>query len=155
MARITHARFTLSPFTSEQMERIGNATLDSVKARIARAETVDEQPAKPLSPVKYIDKTKRKGQLALFESYATQKQRRGALPQRDLRLTGALMQSVQVVSASEDRCIIASNNIVKDAILHRNNQRSSMFGMSESDKLAMQKAVRVELEKAIQIVTKT
>jgi hypothetical protein len=84
---------------------------------------------------------------------ATQKRRKGLKPIRDLFNTGALMSSPCVISANEDRCVLGSNNVVKDFLLHGNNKRSPQFGMSETDTRAMQTKVRELLEESIQVVT--
>lgn len=146
--RITKARFTLSPFSAEQMKELGDTVLASIKKRIHSGLTVEEQPAKPLKPTVHVDKG---GSVAALIPYPVQKQRKGRQPIRDLMNTGALMNSIQVVSASEDRCVIASNNAVKDMLLHKNNVRSPQFGMSPSDKLVMQKKVREMLETNIRL----
>lgn len=150
--KITRARFTLSPFTSEQMRELGVAVLVSVKKRIHSGLTVDEQPAKPL---KVVTAQNRNGAIGNYLPYTVQKERMGKQPIRDLFKTGGLMNSVQVLSASEDRAILGSNNPVKDKLLHKNNRISPQFGMSPSDKLVMQKKVGELVREAIKVVRTT
>jgi hypothetical protein len=148
--RITHARFTLSPFSSENMHELGNAVLKSVKDRIHKGLDINDAPAKPLKPTTHIDKN---GSLAAFIPYPLQKERKGKQPIRDLTFTGGLMNSLQVVSASEDRAVIASNNPVKDKVLHANTRISKQFGLSPTDKEVMQKKVRALLERNIRVTS--
>lgn len=150
--KIIKQRFTLSPFTSEQMKELGDTVLASVKARIHKGLTVNETPAKALKPTVHIDKN---GQLASLIPYPVQKSRKGLQPIRDLYFTGALTNSLQVISASENRAVIASNNVVKDMILRKNQKRSVEFGMSEGDKRVMQTKVREMLEQNIKVSTTT
>ncbi len=148
--KITRQRFSLSPFSAETMKEIGDQVLASVKARIAKGVDVQGSPAKPLKPTVHID---RNGQPARFIPYAQQKAKRGLQPIRDWKYTGKLIASLQVISASNDRAVIGSNNPVKASILSKNNKISLLFGLSDTDKEALQKAVRVALEQSIKIVS--
>jgi hypothetical protein len=148
--KIIRQRFTLSPFTSEQMLELGNTVLKSVKERIHKALDVNEQPAKALNPTVHIDKN---GQLAALIPYPVQKAKKGLQPIRDLFFTGALTGSLQVISASENRCVIASNNMVKDMILRKNQKRSVEFGMSEGDRRVMREKVRELLMKTFKVTS--
>lgn len=131
------------------MKTIGEQVLLSVKGRISKGVTVEGTAAKPLKPTVHIDKN---GQLARLTPYPQQKAKKGLQPIRDLRYTGGLIASLQVISASNDRAVIASNNPIKDRILRKNNKISKLFGMANTDQEALQKAVRVALEESIKVV---
>lgn len=132
------------------MLELGNTVLKSVKERIHKGLDVNEQYAKPLKPTTHVDKS---GALADLVPYPVQKQRKGRQPIRDLTMTGALMNSVQVILASDDRCVIASNNAVKDKVLHKNNLRSPQFGLSNTDHQVMEKKVGELLRKKMRVET--
>lgn len=149
--KIRHARFTLSPFSPEQMRDLGNTVLNSVKKRIHAGLTVDDQPAKPLKGTTAVTKG---GSVAHDVPYAVQKQRRGLQGIRDLMKSGGLMASIQVLSVSEDKAILGSNNAFKDKLLRKNNRLSAQFGMSPSDKIVMQKKVGELLRMALKVQVK-
>jgi hypothetical protein len=84
--------------------------------------------------------------------YPVQKTKKGLQPIRDLFFTGGLTGSLQVISANENRCVIASNNMVKDMVLRKNQRREVEFGMSESDRAVMRQKISEMLAGCIKVV---
>jgi hypothetical protein len=148
--KIIKQRFTLSPFSSEQMKELGDTVLLSVKARMHKGLTVENTPATPLKPTVHVDKS---GKLADLIPYPEQKRRKGLQPIRDLFFTGGLTASIQTISANENRAILASNNMVKDMILRKNQKRSVEFGMATTDTEVMQQKVAELLKLNIKVVS--
>ena len=125
--KITRARFTLSPFSAEQMMAIGNVGLSSIKARIGRGENVRDEAAKPLKPG-------RNGK----RGYPDYKIARGKAPIRDWNFRGKTMRSMAVTSASENRVTVGFTNDEADKIAHVNNLREKQFGVSPKDQAVVE-----------------
>ncbi len=82
----------------QEMFKIGNVGVASVKNRLARAQAGEDGPAKPL--------TKR---------YAIRKTRMGKGNRRNLMLTGDMLRNFMVRTVSENKAV-ASNSTRKDRI---------------------------------------
>ena len=128
--RITHTKFVHSPFSSEQMARLGNLTLASVMARIKSGINCEDQPAKPLKP----GKNGKPG-------YPEQKSKKGIAPIRNWispvswpRNRIKTLRALKVKSANENRCVIGFIDPTADTIAHKNNQQEKMFGLSPTDR---------------------
>jgi hypothetical protein len=138
-ARITHARLSFSPFTSESMMTIGQITLDHIRQRIQSVQDVTDSRAKPLK-----------------ESYAEQKrlgrrvalggpQKYTGLPYRDWTLRGRTMQSLKVKVASENRVTIGPTSQETTMIILARNRKDNMWGLSPSDYEALYAVIRQTL----------
>ncbi|HXP88836.1 MAG TPA: hypothetical protein VN841_29210 [Bryobacteraceae bacterium] len=134
--KIQKARFVLGPFSADQMQRIGQAVLDSIAARIARGENADDEAARPLKPG-------RRG----HRGYPDYKSARGLQPIRDWKWSGRTMRSMKVLTASENRVVIGFVDARADAIAHINNLREQQFGVSPKDRNALNAAVLAELRR--------
>ena len=135
--KITRARWVLGPFTSEDMQTIGNVVLDSIASRIRKGLTVNDAEAKPLKPG-------RNG----HRGYPDYKAARGLQPFRDWFWTGRTMRSLKVKSASENRVVIGFVDPNADLIAHVNNLRERQFGVSPKDRLALNSIVLAVLRQA-------
>ncbi len=80
------------------MFKIGNVGVASVKNRLARAQSGEDCPAKPLT-----------------KNYAIRKTRMGKGNRRNLMLTGDMLRNFMVRTVSEDKAV-ASNSTRKDRI---------------------------------------
>ncbi len=132
--QITRARFVVSPFTAEQMVEIGQLCVDSIKARLARAENVYDQPAAPL-------KERRPGR-----GYKSYKSRKAPPAVRNWKLTGRTLRAMRVLRAKENRAVIGFSDPVAAMRAAINNRRERQFGVSPAnwrDILAAVKAIRL------------
>lgn len=132
--KITRARFTYSPFTSEQMVTIGQALTDSIKDRIHRGEDANDAPAKPLKPG-------RNGK----RGYPDYKIARGLQAIRDWFWTGRTLRSLKVLSANENKVTIGFSDDHADMVAHVQNGRDRMFGVSPKNREAVEAAVSEQL----------
>ena len=126
----------LGPFTSEDMETIGNALVDKISARIGKGLNVNDAAAKPLKP----GRNGRRG-------YPDYKSARGLQPIRDWVWTGRTMRSLKVKSASENRAVIGFVDPRADRVAHANNLREKQFGISPTDRAAFNAAVLAVLRR--------
>ncbi len=133
--KITRARWVLGPFTSEDMETIGNVLLDSISRRIRNGFNASDAPSKALKPG-------RNGK----RGYPEYKMAHGLQPIRDWVLTGRTMGSLKVKSASENRVVIGFINSNADRVAHVNNLRERAFGVSPKDRQALNAIVRAVLK---------
>jgi hypothetical protein len=151
--QITHARFVVGAFSSEQMATLGNILSDAIKARIQSAMNVYDLPAKPLS-----DKVKvRRGRdfadysevnFNAPRGYATQKRKKGRNPVRDWTNSGRTMQALRMLAASENRAVIGFNNPVAGRIAHWNNLKERAFGVSPSNRQVLMAAMRATMRQS-------
>jgi len=136
-AKIIRARWVLGPFTSEDMETIGNVLLDSISRRIRNGFNASDAPSKALKPG-------RNGK----RGYPEYKAAHGLQPIRDWFLTGRTMRSLKVKSASENRVVIGFINARADRVAHINNMRGRAFGVSPKDREALNAVVRAVMKTA-------
>jgi hypothetical protein len=136
-AKITRARFVLGPFSSEDMLSIANTLRDSIAGRIGKGLNVNDAPAKALKP----GRNGRRG-------YPDYKRARGLQPIRDWFWTGRTMRSLKVKSASENRAVIGFVDPNADRVAHVNNLREKQFGVSPTDRQALNAAVLAVLRQA-------
>lgn len=121
-AEIQKVRFTVRPFSAEEMTGIGESVIPGVVTRIKAGINIEDRPAKSLS-------TGRKG-----KGYLDLKRRRGLQPIRDWTFTGRTLAAIKVTSATENSCAIGFNNPVAQRIAHINNAREEQFGISGKDR---------------------
>jgi hypothetical protein len=126
--KISRARFTYTPFSSEAMARIGQAAVGSIKKRIQSGVDANDQAAKELNP-----------------QYANYKRRNGLRPIRDWTKSGLTMASLAVKSANENRVTIGFTDDRGDRIVSVQNLRCKMYGISPGDRAAVVAAIRAEL----------
>ena len=122
--KITRARIVLSPFTSEQMLTIGTALADSVRKRIKSGVNAAGNQSKALNP-----------------RYAKTKQRKGLQPLRDWFYTGRTLASLAVLSTNENAGKVGFTNTKADRIAHTLNATDKAFGISDSDRAALNEAL--------------
>jgi hypothetical protein len=103
-------------FTSEQMQEIGTFAVQVIKDRVAGQKDVFDAPAKPLQP-----------------KYAKRKAAKGLPPVRDLRFTGNMLGSVQVVESDEThvKVGIKGSTPFRKGIFNQNID--PWFGLSNND----------------------
>jgi hypothetical protein len=130
--KIIRSRYSLSPFSSEQMLAIGNNLLSSIKKRIRSGTNANDQEARALKPTM-------KGREI---PYADQKAHKGLNPYRDWVYSGRLMRAMQVTRASENRFTIGFTDDRTDKIVHINNRGTKMFGVSPKDRVALVDGIR-------------
>ena len=135
--KITHKRFSLLPFTPEDMKGIGDAVIKSVQKRILAGIKVDDSQARPLKGDVKSDK---------YIPYAEQKVRKGLAGIRNWTWSGKTLKSMQVLSASEDKAVVGFVGDRANRIVAKMNQIDRMFGVAESD----QRALQDEVQKRIQ-----
>ena len=124
--KLSHARFVVGPFTSEQMSTLAGGLRDSMRTRIQAGLNVYDQPAKPLKP-----------------RYAKVKGMKGRSTVRDWTLSGQTLRCMAVISANENRAVIAFNNPIAARIARWNNLRERAFGVSPSDRASLVESVNV------------
>jgi hypothetical protein len=107
------ALFEVPGFSTEQMRGFGVAIIDTMKERLATGVNVLDSPAKPLS-----------------KGYAKLKQRRGAAPIRNLRLSGRTIAAMSVLNASSNSVTVgfADAEAFKRALFSQDID--PMFGLS-------------------------
>jgi hypothetical protein len=137
--RITHAKLTFSPFTSESMMTIGQVALDHIRERIQSVQDITDSRAKPLKET-YAEE-KRKGR---YVAQGGPKKYTG-LPYRDWTLRGRTLQSLKVKSASENRVTIGPTLPETTMIILVRNRVDHMWGLSPSDYEALYAAIRQTL----------
>jgi hypothetical protein len=128
--KITKARFTLSPFSAEQMMKIGNTLNDSIKKRIQSGVNANDERAKPLKPGR-----------GNYKAYATYKIQRGLQGIRDWTWSGRTLRSMKVLSVSENGGKIGFTDSHSDKVAHVNNRIEKAFGISPNDRKALNQAV--------------
>jgi len=98
------------------MRGIGRVLGNTVKKRIILGRTAEDQPAP-----------------SLRAKYARYKQRKGAQPIRDWKLTGRTLRGLGVTRASDNRVEVGFNDPVAARRAAINNRRSRQFGLSPRD----------------------
>ena len=143
--KVVHSRVVWGPFTSEEMLGIAEATLDHIKTRIANAQTIEDNAAKPLAP-KYSE-SKVKGRRVAQGGGRYYKGK----PIRDWTLRGVTMRSLRVKRVSEDMATIGPTMELGYIIIRSRNQLDHMWGVSPSDMAALHGAIHQALESHITI----
>jgi hypothetical protein len=128
--KVTRARLSLSPFSSEQMMGVGNALMKSVKTRIQSGINTQGDAAKPL-----------KGAKRGYVPYARQKQQRGLAAIRDWTWSGRTLRSMKLLTVNQNGFKIGFTDSRSDRIAHANNQQVKMFGVSPNDAEALKNAL--------------
>ena len=132
--KISRARFTVSPFTPQQMAELGAVARDSIKARIMRGVDVSDQPAPSLA-IKIGRGSKGRG-------YAYWKSRKHPPAIRNWLYTGRTLGAMRVLTANQNRAVIGFSDAVANLRAWYNNRRHRQFGMAPSDWRAVIAAVR-------------
>ncbi len=107
--RITHTKFVHSPFTSEQMSRLGDKTLASVMARIKSGINCEDAASKPLKP----GKNGRPGYPEQKLKARIEPKRNWISPQSWPKNRIKTLRALKVKSANENRCLVSLPRIVK------------------------------------------
>ena len=138
--KVKRLKLTFSPLSAEQMSNIGTVMVDSIKARIFRAQDTTDSKAKPLSARYALEKQKGR--------YVTGggKQRYSGQPIRDWKMRGWTMASLKVKSATEEKVTIGFINPQADQIITIQNRLSKLWGVAPSDLEAQYAAVRATLQ---------
>jgi len=126
--KLRRVELTLSPFSAEQMQTIGEVMLRAKLERISSATDSTDSPAKPLSA-----------------GYAARKKAYN-LPQiRDWTYRGVLMRSLKVKSASPDKYVLGPTSDQTDLILTVQRRMWEMWSDSPKDLEAQQAIIRETL----------
>jgi hypothetical protein len=132
--KITRCRFTLSPFSSEQMLQVGNALNNSMLKRTRSGINANDDRAKPLKPG-------RQGRHGQERGYPDYKIARGLQPIRDWTWSGRLLRSQKVLKVNENRGVIGYSEDRGDRVAHALNSIDKMFGVSPNDRAVLNQAV--------------
>ncbi len=119
--KITHHRFTLSPFSSEQMASMGERMITRITDRITSAVNVRDNSAKPLTD-KYA---KRKGKYG---------RGLGRVPIRNWTFRDVTLKALKVKSASENHVTIGFVNPKANQIVTALQRIEPMWGVSPKDR---------------------
>jgi hypothetical protein len=111
--RISKARFVYSPYTGQQMAGFGQSLVDSIKARLAMAQDVHDQPAPPLS-----------------DRYRKSKQRKYGRGNRDWIWTGRTVRGMRVLRANQNRAVAGFYDPVAAERAFFNQRRRRQWGVS-------------------------
>jgi hypothetical protein len=122
--KVSHARFVVGPFSSDQMNTLAGILRDSMRGRIQLGLNCNDQPSKTLNP-----------------KYAKGKQAKGKQPIRDWTMSGNTVRAMAVLSANENRAVIGFNNPIAARIARFNNLRERAFGVSPHDRQILVAAV--------------
>jgi hypothetical protein len=128
--KVSKARFVVSPFTAQQMVELGQVAVDSIKARLERAENIYDQPAKPLSEGK-------RG-----TGYRRYKSRKAPPAIRSWKLTGRTLRGMNVLRANENRAVIGFSDPVAAMRAAINQKRERQFGLSPANWKDILRAVK-------------
>jgi hypothetical protein len=103
-------------FSSDQMHRFAEASIEQMKARLADGLDVHDEAAKPLT-----------------QAYARQKQAEGHAPIRDLHRSGQMLEALQVLNASqnESHVGIEGEDAYRKALF--NEDIDPWFGVSDAN----------------------
>lgn len=130
---VRKARFVYSPFTGQEMQIFGQFLADTIRARIQAGQNVYDQAAAPLKPAK----SGRKG-------YPDYKSARGLKPIRDWTWSGHTLRCLKVLTANENRAVLAFLQETKPGrgqtatqIAFTNNRREWQWGVSPRDRAAI------------------
>jgi len=110
-------RIEIPRFSQEQMHEIGQFSVDGELQRLGHGINAQDQPSRPLKP-----------------SYAKQKEKAGAQPVRDLRLTGAMLTARQVTEVSDNTVTVGFTDPLQEAKAAHNEQIEPMLGVSPENK---------------------
>lgn len=127
--KISHVRVVVGPFSSDTMATLAGILRDSMRGRIAQGLNANDQPAKELAP-----------------GYLKRKVAKGKKPIRDWTMSGNTMKAMAVISANENRAVIAFNNPIAGRIAHFNNLREKAFGVSPHDRETLHAAVHAAFQ---------
>lgn len=137
---VRQARFSLNPFTPDQMVRIAQRLSGSVVDRISHGLTVDDSPARELS----------RGYLKAKQRYAA-----GVDPVRNWIYTGRTLRSLKVLTATQNRAVIGFSDAVAASRAFFNNRRQRQFGVSPRDRQALVEAVNAVAREGLVDTRKT
>jgi len=122
---VTKARWVVANFSPQRMGEVGQAVAKSVIDRIYSGLTVSDAPAKALS-----------------SGYARRKQIKGRRNLRDMTFTGQTLASLQVLSATNNKCTIGAASPNEARKLALANWRGNQWGMSPRNMDEFVKTVR-------------
>jgi hypothetical protein len=140
--RIQEVKISFSPFSAEEMQKIGQIVLDHIVARIQSVQDVNDSRAKPLKET-YAEE-KRKGRYVALGG----PKKFSGLPFRDWTLRGRTLSSCKVKFASQERATIGPTSQETGMIMTVRNRVDKMWGISPSDGEALQAAVLATLRQA-------
>ena len=114
------------------MARIANVAKLAESDRISRGINVADAPAKALS-----------------KNYAIGKTRRGLPGIRNLKFSGALLDSRRVTTASDNTSEVAFTDAAQAAKANKNQKIEPMLGLSPGDRRSIQPIVAGEVAQAV------
>jgi hypothetical protein len=129
--KVSHARFVVGAFSSDQMLTLGNILADKVGTRIRQGINASDLPSKPLK-----------------DKYAKFKQQKGRNPERDWTMSGNTLRALRCLTADENRATVGFNNPVANRIAHWNNLKERAFAVSPRDHEILVQAVNAVAKQA-------
>lgn len=126
--KISTARLTLSPFTSQHMADIGQVVLDAKISRIKRGINSLDAPAKPLVP-----------------RYERRKILKNRAPIRDWSWSGLMLGSFKVKRADQNRVTLGFINEKADNRATIQRRQHEMLSDSPRDREVLNAVVRASL----------
>jgi hypothetical protein len=130
--RTSRPRLQVPGFSPEQMRDIADFSRAAEVDRISQGLNVNDEPAKPLQ-----------------SGYSLQKRKAGARPVRDLRLTGAMLESRRVIESGENTATVAFDDEAQAAKAARNEAIEPMLGISPASAPAINEYVRREFAESV------
>lgn len=134
---IKKARFKVVGFSPTTMARLGRVLLDSITARLDRAQDVYDASAPPLA-LKY-------------QGFKLRKYGSGV---RDLKKTGRTRRGMNVLEAGQNYAVIGFTDTEAAFRVRLNNRLSRQWGVSPANSQAITTAVRQSVERPV-VVTQT
>lgn len=122
--KLSHARFVVGPFSADTMSTLGGVLKGSIYGRIARGQTVNDAPAKPLS-----------------SKYAKTKTSKGRAGIRDWMFQLQTLNHMNVLRANENRAVIGFDHPLAALHARWQNLRERQFGVSPKDNSVIAAAV--------------
>ena len=123
-------------FSEEQMRVLGETDVSAQLSRIHEARNVDDEPAKPLTPI-----------------WAKVKAKKGLPPVRDLHYSGAMLSSLGVKEAEQNVAVVSVSEAEKPK-LAANQRIDRMFGLAHSDREEVVKEARAEFTQNVKSLLK-
>ena len=120
MIRTNFTPITIPKPDTALMERLGAIAIEHERERLARGLNANDEPARPLSP-----------------KYVKQKQRAGLVAIRNLMLTGQLLASRRITSATDTSVSVEFTDDRDRLKAEQNDRIEQMTGQSPESKAAV------------------
>ena len=117
-------------FTRQDMQKIGAKAIQTITERVAQAKGLNDTRMKKLTP-----------------PYAKRKSKQGAPPIRNLMLSGAMLGSLNVIEATDQRAVIGFTRQSEAKKAGYNQAIEPWFGLSKKDQRILQEFINRLLKK--------